>query len=76
MEPAQPAEPPLKKQAVLAPCDNPDWKDGGRFMWAVCESVVMEWAMGDPVMWVDNRDARLPESSAQTSSSHSDIHGF
>ena len=53
MEPEQPAEPPLKKQAVLAPYDNPDWKRGGRFMWAACESVVMEWALGDPTMWLD-----------------------
>ena len=55
MEPEEPAEPPLKKQAVLAPYDNPDWKGGGRFTWAVCESLVMEWAVGDPVMWLDNK---------------------
>ena len=55
MVPEEPDEPPPKKQAVLAPYDNPDWKGGGRFTWAVCESLVMEWAVGDPVMWLDNK---------------------
>ena len=46
MVPEQPAEPPVRKHAVLAPYDNPEWRKGGRFMWAACESVVMDWATG------------------------------